>query len=277
MTKPLVIGSFYRPPDSKATLLTNFRQNLEEIHKSQKQAKSTYIIGGDMNFTCIDWENISVVQGPDKSQCDTFLEILRDFGLSQHVFEITRPVSKKILDLIMCSDPNSVHSAHSLPGMSDHNIVAAEFNFSTKFTKKPQRPVFKYNKADWASIRNKARNLNTGYFSRNPDEKTVSENCTYIENGILNIIKTGVPSKMSSSKPSVPWINRNIKQHQNKRDRAYRTAVKHKDPSDWNEFKDIRRTTKTLIRNSKKDYVQNNIGNSLVENPKTFWSFIKTS
>ena len=62
------------------------------------------------------------------------------FGLTQHPMEITRPVSKTNLDLILCSNPNLVKSVEVIPGMSDHLAVLTTLDVRPKpYMKKPHK------------------------------------------------------------------------------------------------------------------------------------------
>ena len=63
--------------------------------------------------------------------CSAFLDMLDDLGLSQHCKEVTCPASQKTLDLMLTNKPGAVTEVKSLPGMSDHNMVCANFILAT--------------------------------------------------------------------------------------------------------------------------------------------------
>jgi hypothetical protein len=103
-SKLLNIASLYQPPNVKIEYLNKLQEHLHQVYGKFKNA--TYILGGDFNLTRIDWTNDAMLsdqpgQTNDANHCSVFLEILNDMGLSQHCLEVTRPVSNKILDLIL--------------------------------------------------------------------------------------------------------------------------------------------------------------------------------
>ena len=128
-------------------------------------------MGGDLNVTCVDWVEEAVASSNnystnDKHSCSVFLDMLDDLGLSQHCKEVTRPVSQRLLALMLTNKPGAVTEIKSLPGMSDNNIVCANFQHATTRNKLHQRQMFKYYKANWNNIREGAKQLSTNYFER---------------------------------------------------------------------------------------------------------------
>lgn len=56
--KPLIIGSFYRPPNSPPANIQHLSDSLASIQSKFKNA--ILIVGGDFNLADIDWTNRSV-------------------------------------------------------------------------------------------------------------------------------------------------------------------------------------------------------------------------
>ena len=229
----------------------------------------------------VDWINDAILLDQpgstnDTNQCSIFLDILNDMGLSQHCLEVTRPASNKTLDLILTNQPSVVLDVQSLPGMSDHNIVLSSFKLLVTRNKLPKRKIFKYDKADWDKIRLSTKALVDQYWQRNPDKCSVEENSTFIEKGIEKIIQDEIPSKMSKSKQCYPWITLEVKTIQKRRDRLYIRAKKSRSPTVWNKFKIARQKAKEAIRDSHKSYIKDMVGDTLSDNPKQFWSYIKS-
>ena len=195
----------------------------------------------------------------DQNHCSAFLELMRELGLTQHVVEVTRDKSSKILDLILTNRPDTLLSTSVGPGMSDHNITIATFDLAPTRKKMPQRQVLKYDKADWDKIRIRTKSMVDHYFRRKPDELSVDVNCRFIENGIQSIIKEEVPSKLSKSRESYPWITPAVKRAQRSRNRLYRKARRSKCPLIWNEFRVARQRAKNLIRRSHANNVSRTI------------------
>eukprot|EP00795_Rhopilema_esculentum_P011790 gene11790-2136_t len=136
----LDIASFYRPPNSSLNIIQKFRESLASVVK--RLENSYFIIGGDINLTCIDWANDCTTPGHDKNHCESFLDVINDFSLSQHVQGVTRPVLGKTLDLILTNNPGSVNQVSVHPGVSDHNLVISNFDLTSKSIKKPARKIY---------------------------------------------------------------------------------------------------------------------------------------
>ena len=155
-SKLLNICSVYRPPNAKIDYMHKLQDHMNQVFSKYRNA--TYISGGDMNLSCIDWVKDTVQpmnkgSTNDTHHCSIFLETMQDLGLSQHCLEITRMASQKTLDLMLTNRPSSVLEVQSLPGMSDHNIVLTKFKLLITRSKVPQRRIFKYDKADWEQVR----------------------------------------------------------------------------------------------------------------------------
>ena len=81
--KPIYLGSFYRPPDSRSDPLLSLKESLYKIQNIDSSFQ--IVLAGDFNFPDISWKNGSdhVRAGPTYG-CEvnyTFLDILNDFGL----------------------------------------------------------------------------------------------------------------------------------------------------------------------------------------------------
>ena len=144
-------------------------------------------------------------------RCTKCLETISEIGISQHCKIITRPISGKILDLMLTNRPDTVVDVSVYPGMSDHNVIIGTFNLITSRTRKPQRKILKFNQTDWTEVRKAAADVTTAYMARQPNNHTVQENGTFIETHLLSLIEKHVPTKMSKSKQTYPWITPEIK------------------------------------------------------------------
>ena len=116
------------------------------------------------------------------------LETISEIGVSQHCKIITRPISGKILDIMLTNRPDTVVDVSVFPGISDHNVIIGTFNLITSRTRKPQRKILKFNQTDWTEVRKAAADVTTAYMARQPNNHTVQENGTFIETHLLILI-----------------------------------------------------------------------------------------
>ena len=218
----------------------------------EKYPNCNYICGGDLNLSCIDWVNNIVIHPEsgtkDSNHCMIFMDVVNELGMNQHCNEVTRLESGKVLDLLLSNTPHAVSDVQSLPGMSDHNIVKASFDYKIPRQKMNQRKIYKYNKANWDNVREATLKLLSAYFDRNPDQFTVDENNGFLERELQAIVDKYVPTKLSKSRNSYPWIDNSIKSLMRKRDKLYIQANKTRSPKDWNRFKTTRQNVKNAVR-----------------------------
>jgi hypothetical protein len=92
----------------------------------------------------------------------------------------------------------------------------------------------------------------------------------------LTVVNQHVPKSKTRNIHDHPWIDKEllslIKRKNKQRLKANRTGCVH----DAQKFKDLRRLTKQLISQKKKEYATK-LRDSVTENPKRFWSFVKSS
>ena len=109
-TKP-ILGTVYRPPDSKAEYIENF----DLIFQNCTTLYDDVIIVGDFNLDINKKCNSSKIKSI-ASHCN-MKQLIKDFT---RITETT----KTIIDLAFVSKPDKVYSSgvHSL-GLSDHNLI----------------------------------------------------------------------------------------------------------------------------------------------------------
>ena len=108
---------------------------------------------GELNPPGHNWFEKELLDGPGKSKCDLSVNLMNEYGLSQHSKEISRPASNSILDLILTNNPSSVSHVYCTPGMSDHNAVICVLNILPQYKRQPKISIFMYSKSIWDDIR----------------------------------------------------------------------------------------------------------------------------
>ena len=59
---------------------------------------------------------------------------------------------QNLLDLFCCNNPSLVKACISIPGISDHSFVLADFDLNVTINKKPPRKINQWYKADWQLV-----------------------------------------------------------------------------------------------------------------------------
>ena len=262
---PVFIGAFYRPPSSDNEYINELDLSLSKI------PQNAYVwLLGDFNLPDINWDSVEFKPcGQYPSISKSLINIINDHHLQQMVDEPTR--DRNILDLCFTNCPAQVDKVSIRTGISDHDMVVVKAVIKSKIQRPIKRKIFLYSKANFANIATDMRAFHQG-LPKTADEENVY---TSFKKSLSSSINANIPSKISSSRHSYPWISRSIKRDINKKHRLYNKARTLGTPSCWDQFKKLRRQVDRKIRKAHKDYIHDVIGDSLKSNnTKPFWNFI---
>ena len=83
-----------------------------------------------------------------------------------------------------------------------------------------------------------------------------------------------IPTRLSSLRPSLPWVNRKIKKMLRRKQRLYKQAKKN---NTWSNYRHYQREIKRTIRKAEYNYINTMIEEGLKNNDsKPFWRYIKS-
>ena len=165
--EPLIIGSFYRPPNAGQSNLEQLPTSLRDIQTKFKNA--ILLIAGNFNIADINWDDRIVKPCPtESSKCSLQLDICNEFFLYQMVKEFTQiqDATKHILDLVFTTHPNCVARCK----------VVADINSKPNINKKIPRKLFLFGKADIPSMKSDMIHFQQSFFNCDPLSHTVQEN-----------------------------------------------------------------------------------------------------
>ena len=143
------VGVFYTPQATSESLV-ELRSSLTKLR--EKFPNTPIMLGGDFNLPGIDWDTLShKALKLKKQQCELLLEISADFHLEQVNLQPTR--GNNILELFFTSQPDTIISCTTGPGISDHDhLVIARVGLKPKQQRKKPRSIFLFKKADWPGM-----------------------------------------------------------------------------------------------------------------------------
>ena len=194
-SKDLIVGVFYRPPKSKIIALQNLNLSLSKI--KEKYPKAMILLGGDFNLPGIDWETLRhVTNKPKKEFCELLLQISVDSQLEQVNLEPTR--GNNILELLFTSNPETISSCKTGPGISDHDsILIAKCRLRTAQNKKKPRTINLFQKTDWGAMKSAITMESVTFFETSPGSRTIEENWQIYKKAVLDTVAKLVPKKPS--------------------------------------------------------------------------------
>lgn len=119
----LILGVCYRSPSLCGTFVNDLHDSLNLIFT--RFPKTPVFLLGDFNYPAIAWSETCPYLKVYSSEAADFLELCRDFNMTQLVTSPTRVVgnSSSILDLLLTSDPSKVSDIVHLPALSDHDVL----------------------------------------------------------------------------------------------------------------------------------------------------------
>ena len=259
----------YRSPDgdtgvfvrSVNAALTNITSQFEHI-----------IVIGDFNLPKVKGCHSLVMAGI--SDCEQeFCDIFNDYFLSQLNHFPSRENCDNILDLVFTTHPDKVNDFYVSHESfnTDHKLL--EFNICTQVKKLKKAPRFVYNfkRANFDIIRSILSNADFGIVY---DAVNVNVAWSNFLDIFSNVIDRCIP-KFKIKDPAAPgWIDAEVRHLQNKKKSAWKKAVASNLAQHWATFRKLRNTYKNLLTLKYKQYI-NNLGSTLADNPKRFWSFFR--
>ena len=163
------------------------------------------MIGGDFNFPGWDWRNKRLKpKSVYPSLHSKFSEILDDVSTVQIVVD---PIRKN-----NTLQPDKVLRLDILPGVSDHDIVFAEFDLRPiKYSQKP-RQIPLYKRANWDLIRSDMALLKDSItIMYDSDAVNVNDMWTKFRDTLQTSAAKHTPHKQSKPKDKHPWIGQELK------------------------------------------------------------------
>lgn len=262
-TKPIVVGSCYRPP-KQAIFLDLLQQALRNIRPDLEQ-----IILGDFN---IDYKSTN------NQLCKTYKNILNIFNFKQLIEEPTRVTlsSSTVIDHIICNNEERISQSGVIPtGISDHFITYCTRRSNIKHKVNSQNTVRirsmknytkdilndKLNSVQWSSL----------YLCRNVENAW--ETFRSIFHSILDDIAPFRDMKIRQH--TEPWMTSEILDGIRKRDELLSIYNKDKKENYHKEFCKQRNQVQRDIKRAKEEFIAGKIEENK-KSPKKLWQHLKS-
>ena len=212
------------------------------------------IIGGDFNTPNIDW-SIPALSGKVTNTAvhQALLDVTSDHGFEQMQHQPTR--GENVLDLLFTNNPSLVNHCGVIPGISDHEMVVADQEIKPVYNKRKPRKIFLYQKTDWQTFKLKVTEM-ANHIAETVNTRTVNENWELFKNGIHNLMKDIIPSKLATSRSNLPWMTTKLRRIIKKKHKLYQKAKKSKKDHDWAVYQKHKSSSQKALRNAQWDSVQ---------------------
>ena len=263
-SKPFLIVTWYRPPDSTVDKFDIFETLIGKLDSENIE----YHLLGDLNC------NVSAPVFDHSTRVLT--EITDLFNLHQLVDEPTRitQTSSTTIDLIFTNDPEKVVcSGVSHVGISDHGLIYFYRKVSVGFSSKGHTTINCRNFKNF-DVNEFRSDINT----QNWDGIKMFDNPNqmwHVWKTMFNdVVERHAPLRKKRVRSSnSPWITADLKERMRQRDILKIKAIQSKHPHDWAIFKATRNSVNSEIKQVKEFYYQKAFSESQ-GNPKKTWGII---
>ena len=271
--KPLIVGALYRPPNSNEEYMLKLTNAIEKINQQYK--KAVLWLGGDLNLPDIDWTTATTEGNQVKlSINERFINMMQNCGLEQKVNFNTR--KENILDLFLTNRPSLVTRCTPLPGLGDHDIVYIESEITPKRNKPAKRKIYLWKQANTAKMKEECKIFQEEFVQKYNTDSNVQDMWKNIKDVLQSLLDSHVPTKMTSSRYSQPWITGDLKRQTRRKKRRYNKARKSNKKKDWEKYHKLKKSTQAACKKAYNGYLNDVICTESNNNPKRFWSFIKS-
>lgn len=264
------IGTFYRPPGSLCTTMDYLCTSLASIDLSRF---SNFVLIGDFN---INYED------PHHPLYHQLQSVVQSFSLSQVVPDPTHTTASgtaTLIDLALLSNPELLLKCDVIPPLSnssqwgtdsDHCGVNLQLRWRCggQHAKTFPRPIWRYAQADFPKA---CQLIDDFEWDSIFDESSVNESVKNWERKFLQIMDECIPKGILPKKRNLPWLTKNLVRAMRKRNFFFRRAKKSGLSTHFQQYRNMRNKTVTMMRNAKKSF----FSSLCMADKKKFWKTMK--
>ena len=115
-------------------------------------------------------------------------------------------------------------------GKADHDIVYIEYDIKAKLVQQAARKIYFYKRADMDGLRGHLARFKDSFLSSDYSHLSVNDMWVSFMSEVLAAIERFIPSKMTKTKYSLPWIDNLIKRLIRKHDKLCFSCPQVKQP-----------------------------------------------
>lgn len=281
-SKVIFLCSLYIPPSSVDDAYHNIFNAVLQVSEMQNENDNILIFGDfnkpNLNFIS-DEDNlkllipINITSDVDTKLVETF------YGNNMYQIFNIKNNNNKFLDLCFTNlDHNfDVREAgdnfHLFSDTIHHKGIVVNFDCMehkcSMFNNNNFKLSYNFFKADYFKINEKLSSIDWNSLFNNADLETCIK---HFESIIINCLEKFVPKKIIKEN-NEPWLNYHLKNLRNKRNRAYKLFIKHKDTRSKNTFESLSKNFDSESILAYNNYCKS-IGESILYNPKKFFKFV---
>ena len=270
-TKSTFICLFYRPHSTGVEYMESLRDSLTLLKCKYSTGNYELLVVGDFNLPTIDWSNECLIASKS-NVVGTFLDVIHDFNLKQHVFDPTRyGTSDNVLDLVFSLNQDFVQNLTVEPGISDHEMVS----FQIKVINESKCRYKTAYLIDYKHLNSLITMLN-----KLDLEPTIDENADINKLWLtwkykfMRAVNTCIPKKKVKINNCNPWMKSEFKKVFRKQRRLHRRYKMNKNVSNKEKLKSHRKMVRKKLKSAEMYYIKH-LSENIENGKKNFWKYVK--
>ena len=183
-----------------------------------------------------------------------FLDTINEYGLEQLITQPTR--GSNTLDLIFCSQPDTISGIKIIPGISDHEAVFFHLDSINNYSiqKTSRHPILLYHKGNLDGLKTEMLEFQNQFMITNPYSFDVETNWQRFKLALNSAIKNNIPQVIPKSRKHLPWLNSTIRKKMQRRKRLYNEAKSTGSQEAWSNYRKTRNEITKEINEAHKVY-----------------------
>lgn len=261
----ILVGAIYIPPGQPLKAYSDLCETLDEV--LIESSFSEIYLFGDFNIPCPDWNRV-----PVSPSASALINTTSMHGL----FQVNHISNHRgvILDLIFTSTPNTMVCHDSDPILAEENHHPA-LSISLSVSPTPQDVAFFAPNLKKCNLQSVFNDLSTNDLIGLVSGGDVNNSCQTLCNLIASSVLRNSPMKRLGSSRFPRWFSSELRQLTILKKTLHRQYKETLCTSTYHQFSTVRSQCKHLSRICLSHYTDH-IQEVLPNNPKAFWSFLKT-
>ena len=262
--EPLLVGSFYRPPNSNI----NYWRLIDESIKQVVQTPYKFIILGDFNT--------DILNNPSPH----LLDVIQLNGLELLVTSPTRitETSSSCIDLVLVPSKQFISHIDVLPPIcSDHSVPLVKLKGHIHQDTIFKRTIYNYSKLDKDNFLLDITNIDWNSIVSLPSIDTAAE--TFSET-LLKSATNHMPVKeVTIRERDAPWMTEEIRKLRKNKNRIHHEAKTSNLCQQWAQFRQIRNMYTAAIRKQKQKFItdiENYVSCNETTGSKKWWKIVNS-
>ena len=140
---------------------------------------------------------------------------------------------------------------------ADQDILYVEYDIKAKGIKQASRKIYLYKRVDMVGLKDHMAQFKDAYLLEDHSHMSVNDMWVKFKTGFVEAVERFIPSKMTKTKYSVPWIDVTIKRLVKKRNKLNLRAPNSKVPDVKIHYKQFRAHVQKVLRDAYWKYVSN--------------------